>query len=188
MPLKFNLGFDKNEELKNVINALNGTDTTELTINGAVTMAGAISKASQVMIFNGFNAVSDWTFGADGTVRLAASNTAKIAICPLPGLKPGDIITGFKIYGQIESAGGAVTLDADLRRVLHVAADVTDASLGAITQVAVTADTDVESSKTLASQHTVAAEYGYYVKITGTTAGSTDIAVVSVELQITRTL
>lgn len=186
MPLSYNSGFDKDQLLNDVIDALNGTDTTDLSIKGNVTLTGTISKASETMIFNSWGVNATWTLGVDGTLRLAQSQTAQKALCYLPGLRPGDIITGFKIYGQIESAGGTVTLDADLRKVTHAAADVTDASIGAITQVSKTADYDVEESKTGLSE-TVTAEYGYYVLITGTTAGSTDIAVTSVELQLTRT-
>lgn len=106
---------------------------------------------------------------------LPASKTGSTFVLPLTGLKVGDTISSFKVIGQIESAGGAVTLDADLRKVTTVAADSTDASIGGITQVAVTADTVVAESKTLDTPEVVAANETFYVLVTGTTAGSTDI-------------
>lgn len=182
--LRYNLGFDKDQTLKNVCNALNGTDTTDMTINGDVTMSGTLTKASQVIQYNAFQINATWTIGTDGTLRLAASQTGKVAIIPLPGLKVGDAITQFKIYGQIESGGNNVKLDADLRKVTHAAADVTDASVASITQVSKSADYDVEETATVSA--TVTAEYGYYIKITGTTTAATDIAIVSAELTVNR--
>ncbi len=114
---------------------------------------------------------------------LPASQTASTLVVPIRGLKVGDIITGFKVSAQIESAGGAVTLDADLRKLTNAAGDPTDASVGAITQVAVTADTAVAASKTGLSD-TVAADEWFYVLITGTTAASTDIRFLGVTVTI----
>ena len=106
---------------------------------------------------------------------LPASKSGSTFILPLTGLKVGDTITKFKVAAQIESAGGAVTLDADLRKISNAAGDAVDASLGGITQVAVTADTAVASEKTLDTPEVVAADEQYYILFTGTTAGSTDI-------------
>lgn len=124
-------------------------------------------------------------FTNSGVVGLPASQSASTFVIPLTGLKVGDTITAFKVEAQVESAGGAVTLDADLRKLTNVAADITDASIGAITQVAVTADTKVESSKTLATPEVVAADEQYYVLLTGTTAASTDIQLLGITLSVT---
>ena len=78
-----------------------------------------------------------------------------------------------------------VTLDADLRKITNVAANATDASIGAITQVSVIADTKVESSKTLATPEVVAADEQYYVLITGTTGASTDVQLLGVTVSVT---
>ena len=143
--------------------------------------------AKAIMLFNNWAINSDWTNGTDGCCRLAASITGKKFCVPLTGLKVGDKIIGFRILGQIESAGNAATLDADLRKVTHAAADVTDASVGAITQVAAsTEDVDVDEEKTFTTAEIVAADYCYYVLVTGTTAAATDIAVVGIELDIAR--
>lgn len=148
----------------------------------------SLVKNSQVLFCGGAEVVtaSGWAPAADGTTRLAQSLTAKIFYIPITGLKVGDVITAFRITGQVESGGNAATLDADLRKVTAGTADVTDASLGAITQVSVTADATVNSTKTLASSSTVASLSGYYVVVTGTTGASTDIAVIGVEVTVNR--
>lgn len=109
---------------------------------------------------------------------LAASLSTKKLVIPLTGLKVGDIITGFHLIGQIESGGNTVTMDCDLRKVTAVAADVTDASVATMTQLSVTADTAVtlaNTSKTGLTE-TVADGVTYYLLISATTTGSTDIA------------
>lgn len=119
---------------------------------------------------------------------LPAAATAAKLIVPISGLKVGDTITAFHLIGQIESAGGAVTLDADLRVLTAAAADVTDASLGSITQIAVTAYaaiTVANSAKTLVTPEVVAADKTYYVLLTGTTAALTDIALQGVAVTVT---
>lgn len=118
---------------------------------------------------------------------LPASQTASTAVIPISGLMEGDVITAFKITGQVESAGGTATLDADLRKLTPAAAGTADASIGAITQISKTADYAVADSKTLAAAETVASGESFYVLVTGTTAASTDLEVSSIELTVTRT-
>jgi len=116
-----------------------------------------------------------------------ASQTAATAVVPISGLQVGDVITAVKITGQVESAGGTATLDADLRKLTPAAAGTADASIGAIAQISKTADYAVADSKTLAAAETVASGESFYVLLTATTAASTDIEVSSIELTITRT-
>jgi len=118
-------------------------------------------------------------------VGLPASQTASTFVIPIDAVKVGETITAFSVQAQIESAGGAVTLDADLRKITTVAGDSTDVSIGAITQVAVTADTKVAASKTLATPEVVAADEMYYILVTGTTAASTDIQLSGITLTVT---
>lgn len=117
---------------------------------------------------------------------LPASQTASTFVIPLTDLKVGDIITAFKVVAQIESAGGTVTLDADLRKLVNAASNPVDSSLGAITQVSVTAQTAVAASKTLASPETIVAGSQYYIVLTGTTAGSTDVQLLGATLSVTQ--
>lgn len=140
------------------------------------------------MFFNGAQVVtaSGWAPAADGTTRLAASLTAKAFYIPITGLKSGDELVSFKLLGQIESAGNGVTVDADFRKVTAAAADVTDASVGAITQISKTADYKIADSKTFSAVNTVAVDSQYYVLVTSTTGASTDVAITGVELTINR--
>lgn len=125
-----------------------------------------------------------WTnANATGTARCPASQTASTFRIPVT-LPVGTKIKSFTINGQIESGGNTATLDADLRATTGVAAEPTDASLGAITQVSVTADTLVASSKTLATVATVTAGLSYYILLTATTGASTDIQVLSAEVVV----
>lgn len=130
-----------------------------------------------------------WTLGG-GTVNtglcatMAASQTAGKLVIPITGLKVGDIITAFSVVGQIESAGGTVTLDADLRKHTAAAADVADASVGSITQISKTADYAISDAKTGLTE-VVAADETFYVLLTGTTAASTDIALQGITLTVT---
>lgn len=114
---------------------------------------------------------------------MAASQTAGTLILPVTGLHIGDTITAFKIVSQIESAGGIATLDADLRAVTNVAAEPTDASIGTITQVSVTADTASAAEKTGLTE-IVTSGKSYYIKITGTTAAATDIILQHAEITV----
>ncbi len=133
-------------------------------------------------------ATAGWTLGGGGVntgmmATMAASQTAGTLVVPIPYLKIGETITAFTVNGQIDSAGGAVTLDADLRRMTAVATGSTDASVGAITQISVTADTLVNTSKTGLSE-VVAAGEGFYVLLTGTTAATTDIELLNIGVTV----
>jgi hypothetical protein len=128
-----------------------------------------------------------WTVGAANNIgemaTVAASQTAATLVVPIDLLKVGDTITAFKVVAQIESAGGAVTLDADLRAMTNAAADPTDASIGAITQVSVTADTAVDSDKKLLTEVVVSTKI-YYVLLTATTAAATDIRLLGLTVTV----
>ena len=121
-----------------------------------------------------------------GLVRLPASQTASKLVVPLSfPLKVGSTISAYSVVSQIESAGGTATLDVALYKCTNVAGDVTEADIGSITQVSVTADTASTASKTLTSAEVVAAGETFYFLVTGTTAGSTDIALQGFTVTIT---
>jgi hypothetical protein len=116
---------------------------------------------------------------------MAASQSAGTLVIPLENLHIGDTITGYTVNAQVESAGGAVTIDAALRAVTNAAADPTDAAIGTgMTQVSVTADTAVSQTKT---GHTEVVVVGnsYYILITATTAASTDIQLLHGQITVT---
>jgi hypothetical protein len=92
-----------------------------------------------------------------------------------------------RIISGYSKVGGTVTVDADLRKMTAAAADVSDASVGAITQLSVTADTIMSASNTAkgALTEVVAADETFYVLLTATTGASTDIALQGVAITVT---
>ena len=105
---------------------------------------------------------------------------------PIPALKVGSVITAFGILGQVESAGGAVTVDGDLRKQTAAAADFTDASVSTMTQIAVAADTKIDSTQDKTGLSTTTAQdESYYIKITVTTNALTDVDIRGVTLVVT---
>ena len=146
---------------------------------------------SREMLLNGLvkvGATAGWTAGGGAVdtgpmATCAASATAGTLVVPITDLNVGEKITAFKVNAQIESAGGAVTLDAKLMRRDLVAAANTETEVGAITQVAVTADTASEAEKTGLTQ-VVGDNEAYFLLLTATTAASTDIELMSVTVTI----
>lgn len=124
---------------------------------------------------------------ADDLAYLAtvpASQTAATIVVPLPGLKVGDIITAFKVNGQVESLGNAVTVDADLRKHTAAAAEPADVSVGTITQVSESADAIVAAAKSALTE-VVATDETFYVLLTVTTLSDTDFVLLSIGLTVT---
>ncbi len=129
-------------------------------------------------------ATSGWATNVDTAIcTLDASQSGSTFVVPLP-VKIGDIITGFTITGQIESAGMTVTIDADLRATTAVSGGSTDASIGSITQISKTADYQINDTKSGLS-HTVITGNTYYVLVTGTTGITTDVELLSIEVTVT---
>ena len=164
--------------------------------DSAVTTVVDAVKTSVKRIHNGFckvGATSGFVVGggAVNTGLMAtcpAGQTASTLVVPLTGvLNVGDTITAVQLVGQIESAGNAVTIDVDLRKMTAAAADVADASVATMTQISVTADTIISSSNGQIGSLTevVAADETFYLKLTVTTGASTDIALQGVVLTVT---
>jgi len=135
------------------------------------------------------SAGAGWVLDAADDLLLAtlpAEQTSEIIIVPITvPLKVGSIITGFSINGQIESAGGAVTVDASINKMTAAAGDFTTASIGAIAQVAKTADYKIIDANSAITAETVAADETFFVKITGTTAATTDVAIGGITITVT---
>lgn len=153
----------------------------------AVTMLLALVKSSVQTLVTALakvGATAGWVVngGAVNTGLLAtcpASQTGSTLVIPLTGVfNVGDTITGVHLVGQIESGGNAVTLDMALRKMTAAAADVADASVGSMTQLSVTADTIISSSNAgiTGLSEVVGADETFYLLVTATTLGSTDIA------------
>lgn len=118
------------------------------------------------------------TGGADNAmVTCPASQTGSTFVVPVVGLKPGYTVTGFHLMGQIESAGGAVTVNAALKKITVAAAGSVHATVGSMTQVSASADTALSSANAAKSglSEVVAEGETFYVLVTVTTAASTDI-------------
>jgi hypothetical protein len=182
---KLNLTAEASGDKVLVIKDQTGTETYSISSAGAPVRTGV-----ELQLAHGgwkAGATAGWTVaGATNLMEatLAASQTGSTLVIPVVGLKVGDTITAFKIAAQIESAGGAVTLDADLRKLTNAAGDPVDASVGAITQVSVTADTASAASKTGLSE-VVAADEWFYILVTATTAASTDIRLLGATVTVT---
>lgn len=133
-----------------------------------------------------------FTVGAANNVgrmaTVAASQSGAKLVVPIDNLKVGWQITGFGALGQIQSVGGAVTLDLELRKLGIAAADITDASVTTMTQLAVTAQTAVGPSnaiKTLTTAEVVGNGQIFYLIVTVTTAASTDVDLMGLFVDVT---
>lgn len=147
----------------------------------------AAGKSIQIGTRAKVGATAGWVVGAADNLpyvaTLAASQTGATLVIPIDGLTIGDVITGFRVVAQVESAGGTVTIDGDLRATTNVAAEPTDASIGTMTQVSVTADTAVSQAKSSLGE-IVTSGKTYYLKLTATTAAATDIILQACEVVV----
>ena len=172
----------------------NSSGTSILTVSG--TSVSTLTRTSQkrlIQVGAKVGATSGWVVNAadnkNSLARLPASQSGSTLVIPISGLKVGDTITSYHLVGQIESAGGTVTVDAAIRKQTAAAADLTDAALtsGSITQLVVTADTIISATNAAATPtaDVVGADETFYVLITATTAGSTDIDLQALAIVVT---
>ena len=158
--------------------------TEKFVINDSVTFVQSISGAK-------VGGTAGWVVNAGANLCLAtlpASQTGSTLVIPITiPLKVGTQIKGFTIIGQIESGGGTATLTAELRKLTAAAADVADASVGSLlANVSVTADAALSYTNARKGGLTevVAANETFYILVTSTTAGATDIALQGITLTI----
>lgn len=118
---------------------------------------------------------------------LPASQTNSTLVVPITNMGIGDTLTAVSVQGQVESAGGNVTLTMDVRKQTNAAADNTDASLGTDNVGTLTADTKITSAELGVTGLTevLAADESLYVLLTGTTAASTDIDLTHIIITVT---
>lgn len=120
---------------------------------------------------------------------LPASQTNSTLVVPIDGLYVGDIITEVGVGGQVESAGGNVTLVMSVRKQTNAAADNADAQIGTDNVGTLTADTKITPANlgvVLSVPETIAEDEALYVLLTGTTAGSTDIDITHLVVTVTQ--
>lgn len=136
-------------------------------------------------------ATSGWvvTGGTDIChATLPASQTSSTLVIPIAGLEVGDTITAVSVVGQVESAGNTATLALSVRKQTSAAGDNVDAEIDSDTSGDLTSDTLLSSSTLGVTSMTevVAENESFYVLLTGTTAASTDIAVMSIVVTVTK--
>lgn len=166
-------------------------EARDLDLSGNLSVAGTLQPTSivrsqtLVVPVTGqakVGATAGWviTGGTDKNhATLPASQTASTLVIPFPPLPVGATVTAVGIGGQVESAGGNVTLTMSFRSQTNAAADNTDAQIATDNVGTLTADTILSPANLGVSAQTavVAVDAALYVLLTGTTAGSTDIDV-----------
>ncbi len=174
-----------------------GTNLFEVFASGAVAVTGDFSytghKLSQVIQVGGCYAYTqtvpgtdDWVKSPAGTIALPASLGPSVAICPISGLKDGDVIQAFNALGAVDSAGNNVNLTVDLRRTTKAAAaTMTDASVSSYGMPVKTAPYALDDGNA-AIAHTVVTDYIYYFRLTGTTTAATGIDFGGIKITLDR--
>lgn len=164
--------------------------------NNTLNIGGSINRAGRKIVTPicgnaKVGATAGWVItGADNICHatLPAGQTSSTLVVPVTGIEIGDTLTGVSLMGQVESAGGNVTLVMSVRKLTTAAGDNTDAEIGTDNVGTLTADTLISSanmavtglSEVLAEGETI------YILLTGTTAGSTDIDITGLLATVTR--
>ena len=163
------------------------TDTRKFKIGDGTTVwtSLAYNGSSHTFLVNAFQYPApgtDWTPSISGAT-LAQSLSAKKCWLPLNFLKIGDIITSYKLVGDVVEVAAA-TLDCKLVQVNKAdPITTTDITTGAITQVTADGNFDSEANCT---DTTVATDKQYLLEINGTTGVGDSIYVMGAEVAITR--
>ncbi len=150
-----------------------------------VDFGGAVVRDSRQFIVPAANAVAGATAGwlvtgaDDALAILPAEETSSTLVISIPGLFIGDIVTGIRVIGQVESAGANATLVMSVRKATAAVADFTDAEIDTANVGTLVADTLISGSvlEVVDLTETVTALETLYVLLTGTTAALTDIAI-----------
>jgi hypothetical protein len=175
------LALDQNKQYRIPLTACRVWDNPSLPLPAAESITRQIGTRAKV------GATAGWVVGAADNLpyvaTLPASQTGSTLVIPIDGLRIGDTITGFRVVAQIESAGNTVTIDGDLRATTNVAAEPTDASIGTMTQISVTADNAASQQKTGLTE-TVTSGKTYYLLLTATTGASTDVILQACEITV----
>lgn len=134
---------------------------------------------------------SGWVVNAANNLGLMATlpagQSGSTMVVRLDHLAVGEKVRGFYPVGQVESGGNTATLTVELRKLTAAAADVTDATVATTGAVNYTADAMLgRITQPAECDVTVADGESYYFLITGTTAASTDIALMGVMVSMTR--
>lgn len=165
------------------------TSLRNVTVTGSITRTGrqySIPICGNAKV----GATAGWVITAGTDIchaTLPASQTSSTLVVPITGLSIGSTLTAVSAQGQVESAGGNVTLVMSVRKLTNAAADNTDAELGTDNVGTLTADTKITSAELGVTGLTevLAADESLYVLFTGTTAASTDIDLTHLIITVT---
>ena len=143
------------------------------------------ASRAQTFLCNAFNCPAPgtgWTPQVEG-VKLAASLATKKFWIPLNFLKIGDIITSYRIVGDVVEVAAA-TLDCKLVQVNKAdPLTTTDVTNGAAVQVTADGNFDVTVN---CDDTTVATDKQYCLEVLGTTGVGDSIIVTGAEVLVTR--
>lgn len=167
---------------------------TSGTIVGALTLAEPATVRS--VVFTGGKVGGTAGFTAGGSANAAdtflltcpASQTAATAIIPVGPIKVGDVIDSFGLIGEGVFTGTGSTVDVSLRSQTVTAGVVTDALVGAATQlVSATANVVLSTANAgllLPNETTVAANTSYYLLVKVTTAAGDSVKIVGATVNV----
>ena len=155
----------------------------------AIAVKGTIQKAGRTLIIPGSagrpGTAPGWviTFDNKGSNHLPASATASILNVPILNFNIGDIITGFKVNGRMDSAGNTVTLNAKMDYNTFDASSQSTTTIATMDALSKTADYLVNDGVLVfPTPYTIAASQAIYLTINGTTAATTTIDILSIEI------
>jgi len=162
-------------------------------VDGTQVAAATPNKRLVIPALHGkVGATAGWVITAGTNLPLAtlpASQTGSTLVIPILGLQVDDVISSVEVHGQVDSGGNAVTVAATVRKYKSdAAAGGTDSEVVASANVAsaVVADTLIDSTLTPSGTVTVADDEAYYVLITGTTLGTTDVEIGNIVCNVSR--
>jgi len=128
---------------------------------------------------------TNWTIDELGHAALAASQTNEYLLIAIPGLRVGDVITGYRIVGALNSGGNAVTIDGKLVSLAKAAgATPTRVEESVMVQVSKTAAYALDDGAA-ALAVTVDADKTYHLWVQSTTAAATTAAIAGAEIDVT---
>lgn len=172
----------------------NSLFTGDMTVTGNLTPGGVVRTAQKSVHgkWAKIGATAGWAVAAADDLpylgTCPASQTASTLVVPLTDLKVGSTITAFHLVGSLTSAGNAISMDAALRKCTVASnGTITDASIGAMTQLSVTATVGMQVDNTAKTglSEVVGASASYYMLLTCTSAASTSAILQAIDLTVT---
>jgi hypothetical protein len=159
-----------------------GVDLTVLLLPAWV-QDGTSARVIKANAFIGMD--TNWTIDELGHAALPASQTNEYLLIAIPGLRVGDVITGYRLLGALNSGGNAVTVDGKLVSLAKAAgATPTRVEESVMVQVSKTAAYALDDGATGLAV-TVGADKTYHLWVQCTTAAATTAAISGAEIDVT---